>query len=78
MAIQENKETNNHNLLSSIGMPRRETRHVLCMYRTYKALNSNLWGCVKIGAASFCNLLKNIKQSPDFHKPGLCHVRKFL
>ena len=26
----------------------------------------------------FDNLLKNIKQSPDFHKPGLCHVRKFL
>ena len=26
----------------------------------------------------FCNLLYNIKQSPDFHKPGLCHVRKFL
>ena len=36
-------------------------------------------GCVKIGAASlFCNILKNIKQSPDFHKPGLCHVKKFL
>ena len=26
----------------------------------------------------FCNMLKNIKQSPDFHKPGLCHVIKFL
>ena len=26
----------------------------------------------------FCNLLYNIKQSPDFRKPGLCHVRKFL
>ena len=26
----------------------------------------------------FCNQHKNIKQSPDFHKPGLCHVRKFL
>lgn len=25
-----------------------------------------------------CNKLKNIKQSPDFHKPGLCHVKKFL
>ena len=36
-------------------------------------------GCVKIGAASlFCNILKNIKQSPNFHKPGLCHVKKFL
>ena len=41
--------------------------------------HKNKWGCVKIGAASlFCNILKTIKQSPDFHKPGLCHVKKFL
>ena len=26
----------------------------------------------------FHNMLKNIKQSPYFHKRGLCHVRKFL
>ena len=42
-------------------------------------LTSVSWGCVKIGAASlFCNILKTIKESPDFHKLGLCHVKKFL
>ena len=32
----------------------------------------------KLAQPLFCNMLKNIKQSPDFHKPGLCHVKKFL
>ena len=41
-------------------------------------------GCVKKGTASFIfdvyggiNMFRNIKQSPDFHKPGLCYVKKF-
>lgn len=33
-------------------------------------------GCVKIGAAPFLTSCKKTKQSPDFPKPGLCHVKK--
>ncbi len=32
---------------------------------------------VSKSTASFHKMLKNIKQSPDFPKPGLCHVKKF-
>ena len=50
---------------------------------TIKLSSVTMWskrgGAVQIGAASlFCNILKNKKQSPDFHKLGLCHVKKFL
>lgn len=34
--------------------------------------------CQKGAASILYNLLNNIKQSLDFHKPGLCHVKKFL
>ena len=37
-------------------------------------------GCIKILMRPLIspahNLLKNKKQSPDFHKPGLCHITK--
>ena len=51
-------------------------RFIFCVYLFN--IDYNHMGLCQNRRSLFCNLLYNIKLSPDFRKPGLCHVRKFL